>query len=581
MKKNFLCFGFIISVCLLCTGFNTNYLNASNYEVTNNILTISDNLTNLTSIGEVFYYNNKLYITDTTNNVIFQVGDITSIIYNSDIGIPSQICATADKIIFSKQNDFVYILNTNTNEIKQIDKYLKQNELLTYPNTYKLTSSANNKAYLISNNFIATIDDTLNHFCDLSYLGSSLNFDNGGFFVNEDNTSIYFSINNEIYVVNVETKEIQKANFKIPESVTEIQDFQIDNLDNLYLLNNNTLFKCTTSSYESVEIGIDANNFTLNFEKGEAYLYNNDNLYQTIIKSDTQNFITSYNQQPAPVDLNSISPKTDVVKIIVTNKTTSLYSFRSLSTQITTYEIGKHLILLDDSDEKFYYVYDNNINTEQKYLTGYILKSDCNITENQAPEFQNVKVIVDQTKLYNIPTSLKISNELYFPCITKVTRGTILQTISSPSLPVDSNGTNFTAVQYIQNDTPYICYIDSRTIIDTTQDNALDYVLVSNACTRAETIIYEDSELSIQSDILDKNTSITILETNNGICKIEYIVNGIVKYGYAKQSFIDDGHLTITQIIGIGLMATSLILAIIIAINITLRRKNKQNKPIN
>ena len=587
MKKMLMSIAFIFCLCCCMCGVNANILLANSFEVNNSVIEVTDGITHLSSIGDATYFKNKIYITDKTNNKIFELGNSTNIIYESQIGIPTEISATSDQIAFIKQNDFLYILDLSTNETTQIDKYLKEGELLSFPSIKKITSSATGEIYVITENFVATVVEntdtntkSLEYFCELNFDKSPLTFSSGGFYVNEDNTTIYFSIDNSIYMIDINTKTITKSNFTISNEINSIKDIAVDNLNNLYILSENKLYKCTTNSCESVDLGITANGFTLDFEKGSCYIFDDTNLYKTTIQDETTNFITAYNNQTPPIELKSITAKSEVVTILMTNKPTTLYSFKSLNTGIASYDLGKNLILLDDTDSKFYYVYDNCAENTQGYLVGYILKSDCEQVSNFSPAYENAKVIVEKAKLFVLPTSVKIDSETYFPNSAQVTHGTTLQLVSSPTLPIDKNGTQFYAVKYNQNGIDYICYIDTRTVIDVTLDTAIDNILVSNASTRAEVVVYQDNELTIEQETLAKNTSVTILETTNGISKIEYLSNGELKTGFVKQSFLNDGNLTTTQIIGICLMIISLILAIIIAICLSMNNKKKKQKPI-
>ena len=85
MKKMLMSIAFIFCLCCCMCGVNANILLANSFEVNNSVIEVTDGITHLSSIGDATYFKNKIYITDKTNNKIFELGNSTNIIYESQI----------------------------------------------------------------------------------------------------------------------------------------------------------------------------------------------------------------------------------------------------------------------------------------------------------------------------------------------------------------------------------------------------------------------------------------------------------------------------------------------------------------
>ncbi len=188
---------------------------------------------------------------------------------------------------------------------------------------------------------------------------------------------------------------------------------------------------------------------------------------------------------------------------------------------------------------------------------------------------------MEQAKIFTLPTSVKLNSTTFAPSVKTIARGEIVTIVNSPVLQKDSNGTEFLAIKFTQENNEYIGYIDSRTVINLALDVAIDNLTVSNAITRADVTVYSDISLENEIETIKKDTNITVLESKNGVCKIEYLDNDTIKAGYIQQSFVDDGSFTLTQKIGICLMIVSLIMAIIIAICLNRSFKKRRNKSLD
>ena len=552
---------------------NVPILFADSYKVELQEVDINADDIVLNDYRDFAFYQDKLYITDGTSIIENTNGDI---LYTSELGNITSLEATNNKIIFIKENLYLYIYDLETKSITEISVFLNGSEVQAFPTTNRaIAVSAVGDIYMIANNYLAKVENNnLMYVCDLNFNDSVLEFIDGSFGVDEFGNAAVFSIDNQIYEINLKNNRISQISSSV---ALEIDELSIDNSNNIYALSANILYKINDVT-ESVALGINTQKMAINFVNGTCYLLDNNAIYLASILNENGSFIAAYSNIPVPIDLYNYAANSSCVTIVSATTNSKLYDYKSLSSSAYQYENIKNLIMLDDSDENFYFVLDSNFSNELGYKTGYILKEQCAILQNEPITSQNLRVVVSQTKLYNLPFSVKLDNNTSAPFSNRVYYGAVLTVVACPLLPQDYSGTNFVAVLYENN----IYYIDSRTVVGTEYDTAIDNITVSNASTRAETVVYSDAELTIEVDTLQKGASITILETSNGVCKIEYLVNGELKTGYAKQSFLNDGTLTTTQIIGICLMVLSLILAVVIAIIIAINnKKNKENKTIS
>ena len=546
---------------------------ATSYNI--NKTTLDLDISDVSNINDLVLYENNLYFTDGTD-IFNTTGDL---LYTSPTGIITALDAADNKLIFIKENLYLYILDLdNLSEAREISIYKNENTVEPFPTQNRaIAASATGEIYLISGNTLAKVthDETtndliLNQVCELIFEEMPLEFTVGNFAVNEFGTFGYFNIDENLYKINLKTYEITQISTEITQNILDIC---VDSLEIVYCYSGSALYKIS-EIVESVEVGIGYSKFALDYTTGACYLAQQNTIEKFAITSELGNFITTYSEIEAPIDLYNYTQKSEVVDVLRVDAGTKLYEYQSLNSPSITYSDSKSVILLQNSSEHFYYVLDSNLSGT--YKLGYILKSDSAI-QSIAISSQQVRVVVKQTKLYNLPFSVKKDETAFAPFGARVDYGTTLDTVEAPTFPSDCSGTNFIAVKFEGN----VYYIDSRTAVGVEFDTAIDNTIVSNASTRAETIVYADEGLSTEQDTLEKGFSITVLETTNGICKIQYLINGEIKQGYVSQSFVNDGTLTITQIIGIVLMILSLILAIIIAIVISLNnKKRRENKTV-
>ncbi|MBQ7977210.1 MAG: hypothetical protein IJ301_01235 [Clostridia bacterium] len=582
MKKILTYISMFFGVLILALGLGSAPLFATS--TISEDITVSDGTTTFSTFYDVTY-DDAVYTTDGVN--IAKTVDGESEILFSATGNPIVSIGVIDeKLLFTQSDDFVFLYDPfETIEEERLDELAhyyttdtgsEVQNAITHTDKKNIAVTANGEAFVIIGSYLTKLDKINSKLLYLTALnvngsGTPATYTGGGFYAYEDGSSLYFSIDTSIYKYNVSENTFEK----VAESTTEITDIAVDVLGNIFYLSENTLYKVGEST---TSIALSADNISFDFTTGTIYSTTNQNCKKTVLYQNETKFVTDYFSLPALVDVTTYSTKNEVVDAISTNENAILYGYRSLETPIHTYSSAKNLIVLDDNDEKFYYVLDSNF--ENGYKTGYVLKNQSTLLTHNANEVENLTVIVSNVKLFNLPNSVKPSETTYAPSLKKVSYGTILETIASPLYPTDKNGTNFIAVKVIDNEQNFVCYVDSRTVINSADDNALANVLVSNASTRAKTTIYQDSALTQEIDNLEKNFSITLLEIKDDVCKIEYILDGEVKSGYCHKSFVNDGTLSGTQILGIILVGVTLILAICIAVCIAIVKKRKKKQAL-
>lgn len=571
MRKSIYSISLYLVALILLLSFSPLPLYANLSDATE--ITISDGNTTLGSFTDAIF-DGALYTTDGTH-IAKTINTSSEIVYTATSGKISALGLVDGNIIFTKENDFVFLYDsTQTLTLAHYLNFESTEIAITSTDSKNIAATSSGDLFVIMGAIITKFDASNNKLVllkNLEFDGTPLNYAGGGFCANEAGTELYFTINESVYLYNLELGTITKIESAITTDITEIA---LDVLGNIYCLSEDTLYNITNGT--ALNLGNAYTHLAFDFSSGKIFATTTTKCYSL---TDTTGFLTNYNDQTAPVNIKNYAASNSVIDIVCVNGNSKLYSFKSLTTAIFEYDAPKNLVLLDESDANFYFVLDTAFN--ESYKLGYVLKSDCSAPlVSTSPAATQLKVIVANAKLYTLPNSNMIDNDTYAPILKKVERGTILTAIASPTLPTDSNSTTFIAVSVENSGSTVICYIDSRTVIDATSDTANENVLVSNASTRATTTIYTDSTLTTEIDTLNKNTSVTILENTDGICKIQYIVDGAVKTGYCKSSFINDGTLNTTQILGIVLMCVSLILAVIIAISITITNKKKSKSLI-
>ncbi len=549
-----------------------------------------------TNYTRIRYFDNAIYLIDRDGRkVIKHTATADTIIYNTqkelaqDTTEPYDIVSFGEDCLISTTTLFVdYVTSQGSTTLKSFKSESSPNgSAVLSPQT--LTRSADGTTYMIYQNNILyynTSESQLELFATLTQDSTELEFNaGGGFCVTENNSAIYFSIGTTIYKMDTQTHTITTQATTL-ENITYLN---ADNLGNIYYGNQNTIFKYKNDPANTTTASLPNNaiSYDIDFVNGKIYYITDANaVFVTEIYANNENFVTNYSKIAPNKKLSEISASSDLITVVATTKTAGFYQYQSLLSKTSTYDAGKRLIVLDESNSQFYYIFDNNSTTTEGFRLGYVLKSDCEVVANEiASEFADNKagkVITGITKIFAMPISQAIATDTYIASIGQLNYGDTIGIIASPILPTDSNGATFVAVQYQKDGTNYIGYIDSRTLVSSVL-LVPDTKSVPNAKTKTETVIYSDKNCFNEIDIIAKGSDVKIVSTLNGVSKIEYYIKDgedtIIKTGYCDAENLNNGNLTTAQIIGFVLMGISVIITITVLIILHRRKKKLATLP--
>ena len=394
--------------------------------------------------------------------------------------------------------------------------------------------------------------------------------------------NIWFTINNQIFQYNIE-QGIVNNSFKIPEleNYDQIIDIKTDHLDNLILFIEKAtgqiqFVKCNTTDepliYTDNENKIKGNGFAIDFENGIIYTFTDNEIFEIKIYYGNNNFLNEMKNLQDVVDWENLVLTSTLDCLTPIKSSITLYPYNNLYK--SGIEISCNMILIQEiKNSMFDFVLINSLGT--KNLTGYVLKEDVFKTTEKQIGPNQVSPIFTNTAIYRYPSSLlnDNDNEVIITTIKKISQNEppIFTVLSSTVYPTDNNNVDFYAIQYGD----IIGYVDKNSVIDVLI-KPLDRIFVGNAETKNDIQIYSDYSLSIKSYTLNKNTKVQIESTTNGVSKIYWLNDDIVFVGYTQSTNLNDGTLSTTQLIGIILMASTLLIAIIIiCIGARIHKKNK------
>lgn len=592
MKKFiFGCFALCLC-CVLCLGVTPLYADFDTFTLSNiEPISITIDQDTEANISRIRFSNNSLFIIDSVNNKIYQANDNMRTVYD-DTDAPYDITQINDEQLVSTKTVFIKHFD-NEGTMTEINKFINEgNTYSALPSPQTFATDATGNTYLINNNTILRYNadnQTLSWFATLSYLDSPLNFAQGGFCITENGEALYFTIADKIYKLSTQAKTISTV--AASQSFTDIKYLNADNLGNIYVLDGSTLLKIYNDEViASANLDSSIQNIELDYLHGTIYYFTTDNklfVAQLLNDANQTNFITNYSEIAPNASLADLQPSTSVFSAVQTTQTTHLYEYQTLLSPAHTYTENKKLIVLDASNPSFYYVYDNNYDNEQGFTTGYVLKSSCEILANSySEEFREIntaKVITGYSRIFCMPISLPIAQDTFVPNLGTLRYGEIITIVASPQIAPNSNNVSFVAIKITKDDTEYYGYIDSSTILAYENSSSSTEVnLVPNATTRVETVVYQEKNCENEIDTLAKDCPVKIISTLGDVSKIEYCVtegeNQIIKTGYVKSSFLNDGTLTTTQILGFVLMIVSIIITIVVIVAYSKRKKKLRNQ---
>ena len=569
-----------------------NISSSSVYATTTNINTSNISIT-LTNACDISVDMQSLYILDSSStngkllSISLQDSSITdTYFYDTDDStiIPGHLSSNySPNIIVTGDNvtSIHSISPTNYTTTTLSNKYFDSatsNFSTSFASIIDVCSTLNGDVFILdTNGIIAKKDYNSNKFilvCDLSLLDTPITpSTNTQLCVSLDSSIILLHHNNTIY--NIANNSLFATNYQLP-TILSFQSMLLDHYNQLYVLADNTLIRSTTTSHDVVSLDSQFSNctdFCIDYNSGTAYFITKTSLISTSITYNSTNYFNTLDQQSSNLDLSTFTPNTPLDILTPKYDNITLYQFPNLISKLDTLPLDSTFILLDDTDTNFYYVmlnYSNNANT-----FGYIKKSDViSVNSNITPT--SYRLLLDNTPIYALPTSLNISNNTRITCtLDKYTSGqyTILTSLNSSTPPTDCNNITFIPVHFSYNNTTMFGYVDSHKIIPI-DAVALPSTFVTNATTRQDISIFADQKLNSQYQTLPKGTEVFVVQTTDDICLIEWMENDTLKSGYVSHRYINDGKLSNAQLIGLIAMFSTLIISIIL-ISIINKQKHR------
>ena len=448
-----------------------------------------------------------------------------------------------------------------------------------------ITNTINGDIYLLDNaNKIYKKSSTTSKFvlyCNLSLLSSPITVNSDSkIAVSLDDSILLLSVGNVIYSISENTASVQTI-YNLPNTLYDIQSIILDHKNDLYVLTKGTenqLVHATETENTTIILDstfTDTINFCINADSGVAYF-----LYPTLVKqvqitNSGENFFNSLQEENSPIDVNTFTPTTPLNVVSVINDNTNFYKYANYLMLLNTLDSGKLLVVLDDSDDEFYYVMDTNIS--QYNVFGFIKKSNVSI-ENATTAQPASRLIINSSTVYVLPSTLSNDENGMVRTVDTLSQYTsnsnyfIVTPVDSATLPVDFNGVNFVPITYTLNDTIKFGYIDARTIIETSI-TPLPNTFVTNATTREEVEIFANRNLDNAIYTLSRGVRVNVVNTANDVCLIEWQEDGITLSGYVSHIYIDDGKFSNMQILGLVMMTVALVCVVLMLIAIHIRKK--------
>jgi len=448
-----------------------------------------------------------------------------------------------------------------------------------------ITNTINGDIYLLDNTSkIYKKSSTTSKFvlyCNLSTLSSPIIVNtNSKIAVALDDSTLLLSVGNVIYSINENSASVQDI-YNLPNTLYDIQSIILDHKNDLYILAKGTEIQLIhATETENTTLILDSTftnaiNFCINADNGIAYFLYPDLVTQVEITNDSNNFFNSLQEENLPIDVNTFTPTTPLNVVSINNDNTNFYKYANYLMLLDTLDSGKLLVVLDDSDDEFYYVMDTNIS--QYNVFGYVKKSSVTI-ENTGVANSASRLIINSSIVYVLPTTLsndengivRTTDTLYQ--YTLDSNYFIVTPLNSALLPVDNNGISFVPISYTKDNILKFGYIDARTIIETSI-TPLPSTFVTNATTREEVEIFANSNLDNAICTISRGVRVNVINTANDVCLIEWQENGVTLSGYISHIYIDDGKFSNMQILGLVMMTVALVCVILMLIAIHIRKK--------
>ena len=483
-------------------------------------------------------YNNYIvyHTQDTTNEIIVLNPTQTLAVLSSyDHNLSTYPLGQIASMAITKQNVIYAIDYTNNVLLKSTQNYTTLETMsldtpLTYSSTSKVFTLVNNQLVIYNNNTL--------------YL-----FDNSG--------KLVFELNSVI-----------------------AQDVYVDNLSNIFTLNNGlvtkyTIDSATISQAESITLSSSTNFGVLSVStpSGSLVLLNN-NTQQLTMVTNTQ-FSSGLTTFTHPQLVTNLHGLTQQVTLATLSANTLVYDYPNYLGNNYELQASQSVIVLDSSmyDNYTQIIYSYNGKLQQ----GYVLSTAIVTTETQPHEFEhNLKVINKNVRIFKYPTYYKYNNSAII--LQQKTINEVLVPISQKFTSID--GTEYYAVLLENNSIGYVSSINVvfanlntvRPLLNTNYKtlSTLTSINVYSSNSTLSQVIYE---LSGNYDIYVENynensvlTQIKFLDENN------FEITGYIETIAIKQNLTSEKNLTALILVILGF---TLLVASAVTYNIIIK-KNKE-----
>lgn len=552
------------------------------------------------SPAEIIAYDNYLFVTDKDNSKVQIIDQKTLKAYNfGKSGMQDQSTTTPTHIVCD--NNSIYLCVGNNNYIKKFnykgeyqnfycDSFWNGTQTInfesiaslaldTYGNLYALNISTNNdnsKVLKYTNDkFVAISIDNLELDSTSTILMSA--------------SSDYMFICSSTNITVIDSRQYIVVNtYTIAQTFTDIK---IDHLDNLYLLNGNTITKLLASNYSSSETIIldkEYTYFAFNQVNGDSYFIDNQTNKVVKINLDKIDHLSAFTK---PRDfLNTEVLNTTKVQIATLTSSTIAYNYPyTLSSNISLNE-GDWAIILSTqttSNSNFYYCL---ITNKKEYnLAVYIHKNHLSIIDDTITNLGDSNLLFSQAissptaNIYKFPTSILAEKDATSAIVYKhssLNAGDKVTAVRNLKDYKDYNGYSFYEIQF--EDGSY-GYINANALVNYNAEKEPTKIkpnaTIQTSDEKDFVNLYTkqgNSYVLVRDYVLLNQTRVRLTSNYDKTAEyteVKYVDNGVVKTAYVKTKFVQVDGISFEIIIAILLAIACVILTLILIVVI---KKNKK-----
>lgn len=552
------------------------------------------------SPAEIIAYDNYLFVTDKDNSKVQIIDQKTLKAYNfGKSGMQDQSTTTPTHIVCD--NNSIFLCVGNNNYIKKFnykgeyqnfycDSFWNGTQTIyfesiaslaldTYGNLYALNISTNNdnsKVLKYTNDkFVAISIDNLELDSTSTILMSA--------------SSDYMFICSSTNITVIDSRQYKVVNtYTIAQTFTDIK---IDHLDNLYLLNGNTITKLLASNYSSSEtINLDKEYtyFAFNQVNGDSYFIDNQTNKVIKINLDKIDHLSAFTK---PRDfLNTEVLNTTKVQIATLTSSTIAYNYPyTLSSNISLNE-GDWAIILSTqttSNSNFYYCL---ITNKKEYnLAVYIHKNHLSIIDDTITNLGDSNLLFSQAissptaNIYKFPTSILAEKDAPSAIVYKhssLNAGDKVTAVRNLKDYKDYNGYSFYEIQF--EDGSY-GYINANALVNYNAEKEPTKIkpnaTIQTSDEKDFVNLYTkqgNSYVLVRDYVLLNQTRVRLTSNYDKTAEyteVKYVDNGVVKTAYVKTKFVQVDGISFEIIIAILLAIACVILTLILIVVI---KKNKK-----